>query len=317
MATIGSAKATLVNKIDSLTSSATAKDTIFLAKALKENSSLNNFVWEGAWTTATAYATDDVVSNGGNTYMCVTAHTSGASFAVGSDWEIMAGAGADGTNGTDGTNVGTGNAGQILQTNAGGSAIEWADASASGGLMSVQTFESSGTWTKPADVSKVRVQVVGGGASGNHSGMGGGAGGYAELLIDVSSITSESVTVASPRSGNTAGQTSSFGSHCSGYGGQLGTNSDGGRGGEGSGNAGTIKITGGGGDYHDNGASGAGGSSYFGGGQHGLNSTFSGSTSTGVTATLMAYGSGGVGVYNGYTQGGTGVGGLVIVWEYA
>jgi hypothetical protein len=55
MATIGSAKATLVNKIDSLTSSATAKDTIFLAKALKENSSLNNFVWQGTWVATTAY----------------------------------------------------------------------------------------------------------------------------------------------------------------------------------------------------------------------------------------------------------------------
>ena len=95
MATIGSAKATLVNKIDSLTSTATAKDTIFLAKALKENSSLNNFVWQGAWAATTAYATDDVVSNGGNTYMCIVAHTSGASFSVGSDWSIMASAGSN------------------------------------------------------------------------------------------------------------------------------------------------------------------------------------------------------------------------------
>jgi len=95
MATIGSAKATLVNKIDSLTSTATAKDTIFLAKALKENSSLNNFVWQGAWAATTAYATDEVVSNGGNTYMCIVAHTSGASFSVGSDWSIMASVGSN------------------------------------------------------------------------------------------------------------------------------------------------------------------------------------------------------------------------------
>lgn len=116
MATIGSAKATLVNKIDSLTSSATAKDTIFLAKALKENSSLNNFVWQGTWVATTAYYVDDVVTNDGNTYMCVTEHTSGASFAVGSNWDMMAEAG---------TTVGTGTAGQVLKTNSAGTGIEW------------------------------------------------------------------------------------------------------------------------------------------------------------------------------------------------
>ena len=155
MATIGSAKATLVNKIDSLTSTATAKDTIFLAKALKENSSLNNFVWQGAWAATTAYATDDVVSNGGSTYMCIVAHTSGASFSVGSDWSIMAEKGDAGTNGTNGTNgtdgtdltttlttagdvvykgasaltrLAKGTASQVLTMNSGATAPEWSDA---------------------------------------------------------------------------------------------------------------------------------------------------------------------------------------------
>ena len=71
MATIGSAKATLVNKIDSLTSSATAKDTIFLAKALKENTTHHSFTFLGAWAASTAYALDDVVTTSGKTYICI------------------------------------------------------------------------------------------------------------------------------------------------------------------------------------------------------------------------------------------------------
>jgi len=131
MPTIGQAKATLVDKIDSLTAAATAKDTIYLAKALKENTSHHSFTFQGAWAATTAYALDDVVTNGGNTYICIAAHTSGASFSVGSNWSMMAGKGTDGaagtngTNGTNGTDVGTGTAGQVLKTNAAGNGIEW------------------------------------------------------------------------------------------------------------------------------------------------------------------------------------------------
>jgi hypothetical protein len=303
MATIGSAKATLVNKIDSLTSSATAKDTIFLAKALKENSSLNNFVWQGNWAATTAYAIDDVVASGGNTYMCKVAHTSGASFALGSDWDMMVSAGTNGTDGTDGTTVGTGTEGQLLTTSSG--TIAWTDAPASGGMNGVQTFTSSGTWTKPAGVSKIRVQLVGSGHNGSNGGYGGGAGGYSEKFIDVSAITTESVTVGSP-----GGNTSSFGSHCSATGGSSYSGAHGGYGGIGSG--GDINIRGGGGQCLDAGASGAGGASYFGGAGPG-----SMNTTDATLKSMTPYGGGGAGVYNGYTQGSASVGGVVIVWEYA
>lgn len=39
------------------------------------------FSWKGEWTTTTAYAKDDVVKYGANSYVCITAHTSGADFA--------------------------------------------------------------------------------------------------------------------------------------------------------------------------------------------------------------------------------------------
>jgi len=284
MATIGGAKATLVNKIDSLTASATAKDTIYLAKALKENTNHHSFTFQGAWAASTAYALDDVVTNGGNTYICIAAHTSGASFSVGSNWTMMASAG------TDGTTVGTGTTDQVLTTNSSG-ALAWADA-AGGGLSSIQSFISSGsyTWTKPAGVNKIKVIVTGGGGGGvggvsnDNGGAGGGAGGTAIKVIDVSSVSTVAVTVGAggPGAGTTGtggnGGTTSFGSYLSATGGLGGRNSNndrryGGRGGLGAG--GNINLYGGSGvagSYGATNPSGVGGAaSYWGaaGGDYG------------------------------------------------
>ena len=69
------------------------------------------------------------------------------------------------------------------------------------GLTSVQTFTSSGTWTRPTGITKVIVEIQGAGGSGTDGnstsvGMNNGAsGGYVKKLIDVSSITSATITV--------------------------------------------------------------------------------------------------------------------------
>ena len=70
------------------------------------------------------------------------------------------------------------------------------------GLASVQTFTSSGTWTRPSGITKVMVEVQGGGGGGKRKdtdpwGACGGSGAYAKKLIDVSSISSATVTVGS------------------------------------------------------------------------------------------------------------------------
>jgi hypothetical protein len=54
------------------------------------------FVWKGAWNDATSYLVDDVVSNGGQTYICVENHTSAALFATDlnenpSYWNLISG----------------------------------------------------------------------------------------------------------------------------------------------------------------------------------------------------------------------------------
>lgn len=43
------------------------------------------FSWKGDWATTTAYAKDDVVKYGANSYVCITAHTSGVNFAANAD----------------------------------------------------------------------------------------------------------------------------------------------------------------------------------------------------------------------------------------
>jgi len=136
------------------------------------------------------------------------------------------------------------------------------------------TYNKSGS-----DVKKLKVVCVGGGGGGRGYGESGGAGGYAEKIIDASSVSSVSITVGGAGGGGNyfgnspAGGTTSFGSYVSASGG-FGANNHGshigGHGGNGSG--GQVNSYGGGGKGHNNGvnnpsnsAVGWGGQAYYGG----------------------------------------------------
>ena len=222
---------------------------------------------------------------------------------------------AGGTLYTDGSkveNVGAGTSGQVL-TSQGASAPIWQ--TASGGFSNMQVFTSSGTFTVPAGITKVKVTVVGGGGNGgtgSTSSAGGGGGGGGAAISIISGLTPSS-TVSITVGG--AGGTSSFGAYCSATGGgagaSSGTGNDGGVGGIGSGGQLNIKGSGG----VSNGASPAvcfGGSSILGGGANGGGSGITGNAGK----AGGSYGGGGGGGEQGTGgTGGAGAAGVVIV-EY-
>lgn len=223
---------------------------------------------------------------------------------------------------------------------------------AAGGIRNSQVFTASGTWTKPAGADAnglAIIQVWGGGGGGgttlNRRG-GGGGGGYNYRVMRLGDIGSTvSVTIGSGGATGGLGGTSSFGTHCSAFGGGFGNNgassgggggggqtsageggnaSDGGDGGGpvyGTGGAGSATVgvagtrafsgAGGGGSATGTGATGmggAGGASYFGGGGGGGGS---GSGNTGSPTSSgggSVYGGGG-GAANANAGGPVGVGG--------
>jgi hypothetical protein len=227
--------------------------------------------------------------------------------------------------------TGNGTAGQYLASDGDGT-MTWTTLAAGGGFSNIQVFNSSGTWTNPGNIEKVKVTVVGAGGSGGSSSFvgvaswGGGAGGTAIEVISFPSATNVPVTVGAggaPKtnvfSNNTngvngdPGGTSSFGAYCSATGGQGGwgsprntnptSNSAGG-----SGSGGNINITGERSERQKN-----GGDSFLGVGGHTLQAPGGGPTNF----QPGQYGSGGSYTNTGpnsYTSGAGGTG--VVIVEY-
>lgn len=242
----------------------------------------------------------------------------------------------DNSIGADKLNVtGNGTSGQVLSSDGDGS-MTWTTLAAGGGFSNIQVFTSSGTWTNPGTVDKVKVTVVAGGGSGGagaggvpqHGGGGGGAGGAAIEVISFPTSTNVPVTVgnggaarATPYSytgtnGNNGG-TSSFGSYCSATGGEAGrgVNQPNAYGDGGNGSGGNINIQGGDGDLHENvDHNGRGGNSIMGSG-----GAISTTDSAFVGLAGRGYGSGGAGgayvPVHGPRNSGAGKAGIVIV-EY-
>lgn len=141
-----------------------------------------------------------------------------------------------------------GSDGNVLSTDGSGN-LSWVSAGGIGTVLDTQTFNASGTWTKPSQGSIAVIQVWGGGGSGGKgvaSGPAGGGGGgaYCERVMRLSNLPSTvSVTVgaggASQTTGSTAGNnggTTTFGSYLSAFGGGGGAyNASGGSGGGGGG----------------------------------------------------------------------------------
>jgi hypothetical protein len=172
------------------------------------------------------------------------------------------------------------------------------------------------SWTKPAGLKYITIELVGGGAGGGGNttvglgSAGGGAGGYSRKLIAAASLSAtQYLSVAKggaggPGSGQDGfnGEYSAFGAHIKATGGRQGTVSGETGGVGGTGTLGDLNTTGGSGggsgDPSGNSAAGLGGASYYGG--------------------PGAFGSGGTGAKSQGpdTDGGSGIAGTVILTEY-
>ena len=185
-----------------------------------------------------------------------------------------------------------------------------------GGIAGVSTFTSSGTWTKATregalgvTIKSVIVEVVGAGGGGRRSNSSsgyanGGGGGYARKLIDVSTISSVTVTIGSGGIGRT------------------GSEGDGTNGGDTIWFDGANTITGGGGIGNgppSTAGTGSGGDlnirGKWGGIQNGGGDSFYGWGNADGDKSVYGYGGGGRGGYN--SDAGDGTDGIVIVTEIA
>jgi hypothetical protein len=202
------------------------------------------------------------------------------------------------------------------------------------GIPVVRTYLNAGspaTWTRPAGLKYIIVEVQAGGGGGGgtdtttgSAASGGGGGGYSKKLIPVASLgATETVTTGAggaaggASADGSAGGNSSFGTHATatgGDGGQDYNNKNFAAGGTAA--SGDINIKGGGGGIGINGgASGWGGNSQLGGITPPVGAGSSGTD--GITGYL--YGSGGSGAYRiggGSVTGGAGAAGLVRLTEY-
>ena len=186
------------------------------------------------------------------------------------------------------------------------------------GLASVQTFTSSGTWTKPSGITKVIVEVQGGGSSGRADGTypRGAGGAYAKKLIDVSSISTATVTVGA----GGAAQSANGGAGNAG-GNSIwsdGTNTVTGGGGSAHGTVG-LGAAGGvatGGDLNINGQTSSANSATANGNSFlGFSDPFNGNDTGSNQEPISGYGGGGGHGYTSYPSR-VGGNGIVIVTEY-
>lgn len=221
--------------------------------------------------------------------------------------------------------------------------VNWTKAT-SGGLLNVQTFNASGTYTPTPGTTSVVIEVQGGGGAGGGvptaagattAGTGGGGGGYGRRRL-TSGFSGAAVTIGVGGVGVSggaggAGNASSFGAFLTAAGGTGGTGAN-----TATTNVTTSGISGSGGTVTSADVSrpggqggvgligpsfalaGIGGSSFFSAGaNYGSITSTSVLTGTAAQANTGGGGSGAAGFNNGVVAaGGNGGSGVVIVWEY-
>jgi hypothetical protein len=237
-----------------------------------------------------------------------------ASSAVNLNSSVVTGSLAVSRGGTGLSSVGGANT--VLRMNSSANGYEYSSIGFSG----MQVFTGGGTWNRPAGVRYIRVKLVGGGGGASGHGESGGAGGYAERIMDVTGIGSVSITIGGGGGGTYYagaggnGNSTSFGPYISAGGGHGANRQNQHSGGvSGNGSGGDLNLhQGGGGDHHH--SFGPGGTTYFGG------AAPSGHPQGGHFAHNhqghSAPGTGGTGGYFHGHRGSDGRPGIVVIEEY-
>ena len=288
--------------------------------------------FKGPWNSTTDYLADDVVSFNGSAWIAKRSNTN-ATPVEGADWTIVAqkgdigATGAAGSMGPQGPTGPSGPEGPPGPTGPMGAQGPIGPQGPSGsqglsGPIRIDTFTSSGWWTLPPGANQVFVIVLGAGGGGGSSGCtcgggGGGGGGYAQKWITSGLTPVVEITVGEGGLGLTGvagrpGGTSSFGLFVSATGGGGGAFGP-------AGGSGGVGI---GGDLNLSGRAGQDGgpSITAGGGDPPLGYGFGALArpkTPGVGNPGLNYGAGGGGALSfSFEAGGSGTGGVVIVWSY-
>lgn len=222
-------------------------------------------------------------------------------------------------NGTSLVRLTPGTSGQVLKTQGSAANPIWG-----AGSIDVQSFTSSGTWTKPASGTWALIRGGGGGGSGGsategNDASGGGGGATSEYWVILSSLgATEAVTIpaiaaAVTNADGNAGGDVTFGTHFTFYGGGAGQENGGGAGGGGIHSAGSAGTGGGGGagggligGAASTGSTVAGASSIYGGGGGGGVSYAAGDAGLVGGDSIWGGGGGAGGVFSGSGAGALG-----------
>lgn len=233
---------------------------------------------------------------------------------------VSAGRGVNGTAKAHNSGVAV----KMLVTKASMDSTKYLGAMMTPGLDTIRYYTATDTWSKPAGLAFITVEVQGGGGGGGAAtsdvtmGGSGAAGGYSKKKIATADLgTTEAVTVGalgagSASSDGAAGTASSFGIHAVGNGGAGGGANGGTSVAGGTGTSGDMNIVGQGGAF--------GGASVFSdGGSSQLGRGGIGGELGGIGFAASGYGAGGGGGHRNSANnkgGGAGTAGIVIVTEY-
>jgi hypothetical protein len=145
------------------------------------------FKWKGTYSGATAYTIDDVVEYNGSSYICILASTGNLPTNA-TYFEQMSSAGTNGTNGTDlGTTLTT--QGDIVYRD--GSGLQRLGAGTSGQVLQTGGAGANPSWTTPA---------TGGAISANQAALNGMQSTTSTSYVSIGSGLSVTVTPASTSS---------------------------------------------------------------------------------------------------------------------